>query len=280
MQVQQINILDIDYESYLFDEMYDEESAAVRKLRKEFEYLFFILNKDAHSTLKTYYVNYGLTYLNNLKLKGFKLPKLDPHARAPYSYYWGHRHDKTVEMLLNSKITSALIGFKNNWGFYKGKLVESIDDVKSHIYDQAHESIDCWMVKQPQGFSGRGNKYIWKSKFDESLVESLLALSKTQRIDSNYNKLHNNLHSKLKCEECYLCATYDNNGLDCYSVGWQSALNSVDMISSSCTDSAGACGAMVLLEPVYERLFDIGTCLSDSDYSPHIDSKRTTRLII
>ena len=43
--------VDLDYESFLFDPNYFEENPANLKIIKEFEYVFFLINKD-HVILK------------------------------------------------------------------------------------------------------------------------------------------------------------------------------------------------------------------------------------
>ena len=238
-------IFDIDYESYLYDNHYDENSTTNLKLRNEFEYLFFLLNKNENAILKTSTL-FDQSYLNKLTSLGFIIPKFEyniiitqNHHSFSYIYFWGCRQNKHVEMILNSKLTSANIGLQYKWGFQNGKIISTIEDIQRHINNPCYTDIDCWILKRPHGFSGRGNKYIWKSKFDVNVINNLLELSK-QSINNNFIQHCNNFYTKTNM-------TTSNTA------------NNDDFSHLSIPISMTGNNGILLLEPVYKRLFDIGT---------------------
>lgn len=170
--------VDLDYESFLFDPNYIEDSPAALKIIREFEYVFFLVNHEK-CTLKNVR-DYEKGYLNKLKNLDFVIPELDPKAKNVTSW-WGNRHDYTIEQNLNSKITSAELGKKHKWGFIKGAIVKSSEEVEAHIKQfPEHKN---WIIKRPHGFSGIGhyqfnseniNKFIMnKIILGEVLVEPL-----------------------------------------------------------------------------------------------------------
>lgn len=150
--------VDLDYESFLFDPNYIENSPASQKVIREFEYVFFIINKEecALKNIRPYDKNY-LTKLKNL---GFTIPTLNPEALNAESF-WGNRHNYSLEQTLNSKITSAKLAKENDWGFFEGAIVKNTAEVKTHVekYPQ-HEN---WIIKRPHSFSGIGH-YQFNSK--------------------------------------------------------------------------------------------------------------------
>ncbi len=144
--------VDLDYESYLFDTNYSEDSVLNLKIIREFEYIFFLVNK-VDCTLKNAR-DYEKNYLNKLKALNFVIPQLNPRATDTKSW-WGNRHSYPIEQKLNSKITSAEIGSIYGWGFYKGALVKSSEEVIEHI-KKYPENIN-WILKRPHSFSGIGH---------------------------------------------------------------------------------------------------------------------------
>ena len=57
--------VDLDYESFLFDSNYTEDSVANLKIIREFEYIFFLVNQE-NCILKNAR-DYEKNYLNKLK---------------------------------------------------------------------------------------------------------------------------------------------------------------------------------------------------------------------
>jgi hypothetical protein len=170
--------VDLDYESFLFDPNYTEDSVPNLKIIREFEYIFFLVNQE-NGILKNAR-DYEKNYLNKLKGLDFVIPQLDPRAKNAESW-WGNRHSYSIEQNLNSKITSAELGRKNNWGFYKGALAKSSEEVEAHI--KQFPEYKNWIIKRPHSFSGIGhyqfnseniNKFIMnKIILGEVLVEPL-----------------------------------------------------------------------------------------------------------
>jgi len=187
--------VDIDYEYYLFDEHYDENNPVYCKIVREFEYVYFLCTKNQDKILKSHR-DYSIPYLSHLKSLGFVVPPLETNTSS-YDYWWGHRENKETEQRLNSKITSARIASENLWGFRNGAIIDSFDELSQHVYQ--HPTVSTWVIKDPNGFSGRGQKHF--------------------RVDANDKEL-----------------------LSKYFVGKK-----------------------MLLEPVYERLFDIGTTFTVID---------------
>lgn len=150
--------VDLDYESFLFDPSFTEDSVANLKIIREFEYIFFLVNKD-ECILKNAR-DYEKNYLNKLKSLDFIIPQLNPRATDTVSW-WGNRHNYTIEQNLNSKITSAQLGMKNNWGFYNGLIIKSSDEVEEHV--KKFPQNENWILKRPHSFSGIGH-YQFNSK--------------------------------------------------------------------------------------------------------------------
>lgn len=185
--------VDLDYESYLFDPKYKEENPANQKIIREFEYVFFLVNQET-AILKNLKL-YEPAYLEGLEKMGFLIPEFNPNAKI-FDYWWGDRHNKQLEQVLNSKLTSARIAFLNNWGFEEGAIIESMDELVNQLskFPQRKK----WIIKRPNSFSGIGH--------------------------------------------------------------FQFAADTLDKISFS-----NILNEKVLLEPVYERVFDIGTTFEIAD---------------
>jgi hypothetical protein len=156
--------VDLDYESFLFDSNYIENSPANLKIIREFEYVFFIINKEVCSLKNVR--PYDKNYLTKLKNLGFTIPVLKPEALEAESF-WGNRHNYSLEQILNSKITSAQIAKENNWGFFEGKIVKNTAEISDHVAKfPQHEN---WIIKRPHSFSGIGH-YQFNSKTINSFI--------------------------------------------------------------------------------------------------------------
>lgn len=150
--------VDLDYESFLFDPNYRECSISNLKIIKEFEYIFFLVNRE-ECVLKNAR-DYEKSYLNKLRNLDFFIPQLNPNAISTTNW-WGNRHNYSIEQNLNSKITSANLGLKANWGFYQGAFVNSSDQVEEHVKKFPEQ--ENWIIKRPYSFSGIGH-YQFESK--------------------------------------------------------------------------------------------------------------------
>lgn len=161
--------VDLDYESFLFDPNYTEDSAPNLKIIREFEYIFFLVNKD-ECILKNAR-DYEKNYLNKLRGLDFVIPQLNPRATNTVSW-WGNRHNYTIEQNLNSKITSAELGAKKNWGFYQGALVKSSDEVVEHIAKfPQHKN---WILKRPHSFSGIGHYQFNSENINKFIMSKII----------------------------------------------------------------------------------------------------------
>lgn len=161
--------VDLDYESYLFDSKYLENSEKYLKIIREFEYVFFLINQEK-CILKNS-KNYSKNYLKKLENLSFIIPKLDPYATNEIAW-WGNRHDYFLEQKLNSKITSATIALKNGWGFSKGAIVENINEVIKHI--EKYQEVETWILKSPYGFSGSGFYQFNSRNLNKFILEKVL----------------------------------------------------------------------------------------------------------
>jgi len=156
-------LVDLDYESFLFDPSFQENSSASLKRQREFEYIFFLVNKE-NCRLKNCR-NYSPDYLKKLKTMGFTIPILDPEA-SQFEKWWGHHHDLELEKKLNSKLTSMEIGLKKGWGFLQGGVVHSLEEVKVHI--DKYPQYENWILKNPFSFSGIGHYSFKRQELNNS----------------------------------------------------------------------------------------------------------------
>ena len=161
--------VDLDYESFLFDPNYIENSPSSLKVIKEFEYIFFLVNQE-FCVLKNSR-SYDKNYLNKLKSLGFIIPELNPHATNPTSW-WGNRHNYEIEQMLNSKITSAKIAQENNWGFFQGALIKNIEELTAHLKNNPH--YNNWIIKRPHGFSGIGHYQFKSDNINHFILNKIL----------------------------------------------------------------------------------------------------------
>jgi hypothetical protein len=161
--------VDLDYESFLFDEFYQEDSASSKKIISEFEYVFFLINKET-CRLKNV-VQYEKKYLDNLLSLGFYVPDFEPTAKN-YEYWWSHRHDLNIEKVCNSKLTSAYIGKENDLGFFHGAIVENSIELKNHI--EKYPSIKKWILKAADSFSGIGHYQFEQDDLREDKIKAVL----------------------------------------------------------------------------------------------------------
>ncbi|MDO9341134.1 MAG: hypothetical protein Q7T72_11505 [Bacteroidales bacterium] len=157
--------VNLDYEAWLFDPNYLAESPANLKIIREFEYIFFLTNKE-NCILKNF-KKYDTSYLEKLKKMGFIIPVLNPIANLS-DYWWGSCRDVAIERLLNSKITSAKIAKANNWGFGEGIIIENFNDLKLHLKD--FPQIKKWIIKRPFSFSGIGHLQFNAKEMNELLL--------------------------------------------------------------------------------------------------------------
>ncbi len=162
--------VDLDYESFLFDSSYREDAPQFQKIVREFEYVFFLVNKEA-CRLKNL-KDYDKNYLNKLKLNGFIIPELAPRALDAQSW-WGNHHDYALEQTLNSKITSAKIGKDKSWGFFEGALVSTVDQIAEHI--KKYPQHERWIIKRPYSFSGIGHYQFSSSGLNPFIIGKILA---------------------------------------------------------------------------------------------------------
>lgn len=161
--------VDLDYESFLFDPNYFEENPANLKIIKEFEYVFFLINKE-NAILKNI-KTYEKSYLENLASLGFVIPEFNSLIKD-FEYWWGHREDRELAKKLNSKLTSATIARRNNWGFIEGAIVKDLPELQNHLLQ--FPNIETWLLKRPDGFSGIGHYQFKAHSYDEKYLSKIL----------------------------------------------------------------------------------------------------------
>lgn len=144
--------VDLDYEASLFDPLYNADSPASKKIIREFEYVFFLVNKEK-CALKNF-KDYEKKYLHHLQSLGLIIPEFNPKAEQ-FDYWWGFHHDRRTEQLLNSKLTSARLALENGWGFHEGAIVSHPEEVRAHLSKFPHRNE--WLIKKPHSFSGIGH---------------------------------------------------------------------------------------------------------------------------
>lgn len=162
--------VDLDYEALLFDPNYKEDSGANQKIIREFEFVFFLIEKEK-SILKNI-KSYERKYLDHLKNLGFVIPEFNPTA-TQYEYWWGHHHNLEIEKKLNSKLTSAMVAKENHWGFHEGAIIETLEQLKDHLKKFSHRRE--WIMKRPHGFSGIGHYQFNSDTLDESVINKILS---------------------------------------------------------------------------------------------------------
>lgn len=161
--------VDLDYESFLFDPLYREDSPQYQKIIREFEYIFFLVNKNP-CILKNYR-DYDKNYLNKLLNMGFYIPKLDPRAQKEEGW-WGKHHNYSLEQTLNSKITSARLASEHGWGFLQGAIVSTVDEIKDHL--AKFPQYKNWIIKRPHGFSGIGHYQFESHNVNAFIISKIL----------------------------------------------------------------------------------------------------------
>jgi hypothetical protein len=164
-------LVDLDYESYLFNPNYHPNAPEFLKINKEFEYVFFIVNKEK-CILKNQR-DYDKNYLNKMSKLGFVIPEFNKVA-SNEERWWGNHHDYDLEKKLNSKLTSAALAQEFNWGFKNGKIVKSLEELKNHLYDPSNQSFVEWIIKKPHSFSGQGHYRFSKDKINYFIIEKVL----------------------------------------------------------------------------------------------------------
>ncbi len=161
--------VDLDYESFLFDPNYIENSPASLKIIREFEYVFFLINKE-NCILKNSR-SYDKNYLNKLRGMDFVIPELKAEATNAESW-WGNRHDYATEQILNSKLTSAKLAQENNWGFFHGALVKNTSEIEEHL--KKYPEYINWIIKRPYSFSGIGHYQFKSDTLNKFILDKIL----------------------------------------------------------------------------------------------------------
>jgi hypothetical protein len=161
--------VDLDYEAFLFEPQYVENSPANQKIIREFEYVFFLINQE-NAILKNSQ-SYDQSYLLSLKKLGFVIPEFNPEAKT-FEYWWGQHLNIELERTLNSKLTSARIALLNRWGFQEGAIVETIEELNIHL--KKFPKIVKWILKRPDSFSGIGHRQFRSDSLDESSLSKIL----------------------------------------------------------------------------------------------------------
>ena len=166
-------LINLDYESYLFDSHYHENADQFVKTLREFEYVYFPFAKSNDDLLV--HDEFSQQDLEHYQKLGFEIPKLTlkkkRNIHRPIEYWWGKKHNKELEIFLNSKNTSIEIAGKYGWGFDKGGKIESLEELTMHL--NAHPEVEEWILKNPFGMSGKGHYLFSKNqKIPEHIIKS------------------------------------------------------------------------------------------------------------
>lgn len=196
-------LINLDYESYLFDSHYHENADQFVKTNREFEYVYFPFARSSDELLvHEEFSNEDLEHYHQL---GFEIPKMILKKRRnihrPIDYWWGKKHNKELEIFLNSKDTSCSIAKKFSWGFKEGAKIDSLADLRKHL--ETYPKIEEWILKNPHGMSGKGHylfsrsqtipEHIIKSRtLLEPLYKRVLDLGTTYEIENG--KIKNKFH--------------------------------------------------------------------------------------
>lgn len=177
--------VNLDYEASLFDPNYLENNSNNHKIIREFEYIYFLIQKEK-STLKNF-KGYEKKYLDSLLKMGFVIPVFAPNA-IQCEYWWGQHHNRALEQKLNSKLTSAAVAKENKWGFYDGAIIGNLEQLKSHLDKKPH--IKKWLLKSPHSFSGIGHFQFDSHSLTEIEKNIILKLKKEVfLLEPYYNRM-------------------------------------------------------------------------------------------
>lgn len=196
-------LINLDYEAYLFDSHYHENADQFVKINREYEYIYFPFAQSSDQLLV--HDEFAIEDLEHYHSLGFEIPKLILKKRRnihqKINYWWGKKHNKELEIFLNSKDTSAQIAQKNGWGFNFGAKVLGLADLKKHL--EKYPNIKEWILKNPHGMSGKGHylfskeqnipEHIIKSRtLLEPLLKRVLDIGTTYEV--NNGKITNKFH--------------------------------------------------------------------------------------
>jgi hypothetical protein len=149
--------VNLDYEAYLFEKNYNENSHKSLSFIKEFEYVFFLINN--HTCFLKNYSTYDEDYLGSLRKFGFVIPSFSPNE-TKFINWWGPQFNKELEKKLNSKLTSAELALKSGWGLFDGAIVANRAEAQEWMSQFSHTK---WILKNPYGVSGSGH-HVYKGQ--------------------------------------------------------------------------------------------------------------------
>ncbi len=156
------HLVNLDYESYLFDPNYHENSDQFIKINKEFEYVFFPFAKGTDNLIV--HNEFATEDLDHYGKVGFQIPHMTLKKKTNFqreiNYWWAKKSNKEQEIYLNSKITSSELGIKLGLGFKNGAFVKDLKELSAHLNSCAN--IENWILKNPFGMSGKGH-YLFSS---------------------------------------------------------------------------------------------------------------------
>lgn len=146
------NFVNIDFEYGLFDPKYSDHFNQYSKMNKEFEFVYFYIEKNNEPLLKQR--EYPSEYLNKLKSVGISLPKMVSNHKFKINW-WGNNKDHELEKILNSKITSTKLGIENNLCPSSINIVQNEMEIKNWI--SKFPQYQNWIARVPFEVAGRGS---------------------------------------------------------------------------------------------------------------------------
>jgi hypothetical protein len=174
--------VDLDYEASLFDPHYNPDLPKYQKIIREFEYVFFLVEKEK-SILKNS-KDYEKKYLDHLRSLHFTIPDLNSKT-TEFEFWWGKHHNLHIEQFLNSKLTSAQLAKERGWGFAEGAIVSNFSELKNHL--AAFPERKKWIIKKPHSFSGIGHFKFGKDELSESVISKVL--TEPSLLEPEYERL-------------------------------------------------------------------------------------------
>lgn len=170
-------LVNLDYESYLFDPNYHENSDQYLKINREFEYVFLPFAKTSDELIT--HCMFSNNDLDRYHEFGFEIPKMvlrkKQNVQNEIIYWWANKYNKELEIHLNSKLTSVDLAKMLGYGFENGTKVYTGQDIKNHI--NQFPRIENWILKNPFGMSGKGHYLFSKNQLvPEHIVKSRVLL--------------------------------------------------------------------------------------------------------
>lgn len=138
------NLVNIDYEYFLFDPNYSLFSSKYKKMREELEYLLFFCEPGLPLFSKKVYEESYLNFVLQITGQQPEIVNCTDH----FDYWWGRPEERKY----NSKLESQALAEKMGLSAEKIFQVTAFEEIKKIILP-THNN---WLLKDPGQFSGQG----------------------------------------------------------------------------------------------------------------------------